>query len=115
MFKKITIIGLGLIGSSIARAIKKKNLCKNLIAHDKSESVLKTVLKIKIANQIEKNVKKSVENSDLVIMFSRIMLKPISMLTLLAAFDYSPLFLTQLITKEQMNMNWLNSMESRLS
>ena len=57
MFKKITIIGLGLIGSSIARAIKKKNLCKNLIAHDKSESVLKTVLKLKIANQIEKNVK----------------------------------------------------------
>ncbi len=67
MFKKITIIGLGLIGSSIARAIKKKNLCKNLIAHDKSTSVLKTVLKLKIANQIEKNVKKSVENSDLVI------------------------------------------------
>ncbi len=67
MFKKITIIGLGLIGSSIARAIKKKNLCKNLIAHDKSDSVLKTVLKLKIANQIEKNVKKSVENSDLVI------------------------------------------------
>ena len=31
------------------------------------ESVLKTVLKLKIANQIEKNVKKSVENSDLVI------------------------------------------------
>ena len=54
MFKKITIIGLGLIGSSIARAIKKKNLCKNLIAHDKSESVLKTVLKLKIVNQIEK-------------------------------------------------------------
>ncbi|MFM7499001.1 MAG: prephenate/arogenate dehydrogenase family protein [Candidatus Fonsibacter sp.] len=67
MFKKITIIGLGLIGSSIARAIKKKKLCKNLIAHDKSKSVLKTVLKLKIANQIEKNVKKSVENSDLVI------------------------------------------------
>lgn len=67
MFKKITIIGLGLIGSSIARAIKKKNLCKNLIAQDKSDSVLKTVLKLKIANQIEKNVKKSVENSDLVI------------------------------------------------
>ena len=48
MFKKITIIGLGLIGSSIARAIKKKNLCKNLIAHDKSESVINTDLKNKI-------------------------------------------------------------------
>ena len=28
MFNKITIIGLGLIGSSIARAIKKKNYVK---------------------------------------------------------------------------------------
>jgi len=67
MFNKITIIGLGLIGSSIARAIKKKKLCKNLIAHDKSETVLKTVLKLKITNQTEKNLNKSVENSDLVI------------------------------------------------
>jgi cyclohexadieny/prephenate dehydrogenase len=67
MFNKITIIGLGLIGSSIARAIKKKKLCKNLIVHDKSETVLKTVLKLKITNQTEKNLNKSVENSDLVI------------------------------------------------
>ena len=37
MFNKITIIGLGLIGSSIARAIKKNNLCKILVAHDKSK------------------------------------------------------------------------------
>ncbi len=28
MFKKITIIGMGLIGSSLARAIKKKNYVK---------------------------------------------------------------------------------------
>ena len=41
MFNKVTIIGLGLIGSSIARAIKKNNLCKILVAHDKSKIVLK--------------------------------------------------------------------------
>ena len=38
-----------------------------MIAHDKSETVLKTVLKLKITNQTEKNLNKSVENSDLVI------------------------------------------------
>ena len=67
MFNKITIIGLGLIGSSIARAIKKNNLCKILVAHDKSKLVLKKTIKLKITNHIEPNLKKSVENSDLVI------------------------------------------------
>ena len=67
MFNKVTIIGLGLIGSSIARAIKKNNLCKILVAHDKSKIVLKKTLKRKITNYIEPNLKKSVENSDLVI------------------------------------------------
>lgn len=66
MFNKITIIGLGLIGSSIARAIKKKHLCKNLVAHDKSKIVLK-IVKLKITKHIEPNLKKSVQDSDLVI------------------------------------------------
>ena len=67
MFNKITVIGLGLIGSSIARAIKKKHLCKNVVAHDKSKIVLKKILKLKITNHIELNLKKSVQDSDLVI------------------------------------------------
>jgi len=67
MFKKITIIGFGLIGSSIARAIKKNNLCKILVAHDKSKLVLKKTSKLKITNHIEPNLKKSVKDSDLVI------------------------------------------------
>ena len=58
---------MGLIGSSIARAINKKNLCKRLIAHDCSKSVLKKVLKLKITKNIEANLKKSVKDSDLVI------------------------------------------------
>ena len=67
MFNKITIIGLGLIGSSIARAIKKNHLCKSLVAHDKSKLVLKKILKLKITRLIEPNLKKSVKDSDLVI------------------------------------------------
>ena len=67
MFNKITIIGLGLIGSSVARAIKKNRLCKSLVAHDKSKIVLKKILKLKITNHTEPNLKKSVQDSDLVI------------------------------------------------
>ncbi len=50
MFKKITIIGMGLIGSSLARVIRKKKISKHIIAHDKSSTVLQKVLKLKIAN-----------------------------------------------------------------
>ena len=40
MFKKTCIIGCGLIGSSLARAIKKYNLSKDLILNPKTALIL---------------------------------------------------------------------------
>ena len=37
MFDKITVIGCGLIGSSILRVIEKKNIAKEINAYDKSK------------------------------------------------------------------------------
>ena len=39
MFDKISIIGCGLIGSSLIRAIDKKKLSKEIIVFDKSKEV----------------------------------------------------------------------------
>ena len=39
MFNKITVIGCGLIGSSILRVIEKKNIAKEINAYDKSKEV----------------------------------------------------------------------------
>lgn len=36
LFKKISIIGIGLMGSSVARVIKKNNLCEELLCFDTS-------------------------------------------------------------------------------
>ena len=36
MFNTVSIIGIGLIGSSIARALKKHNLCNEIIIYDKN-------------------------------------------------------------------------------
>ena len=33
-FKQTTLIGIGLIGSSIARALKKKRLSKKILKHE---------------------------------------------------------------------------------
>ena len=66
MFNKITIIGCGLIGSSLLRAINKKKLSKQINAFDKSKEVLsfiKNNLSVNVCNDINDSVK----DSDLVI------------------------------------------------
>ena len=40
MFEKVTIIGMGLIGSSLARAIRQNNLAKKIVAADASAADL---------------------------------------------------------------------------
>lgn len=68
MFKQITIIGFGLIGSSLARAIKQNNLCQTLICADQSRDVCETVLKLGIADDVTTDMAKGVKGSDLVIL-----------------------------------------------
>ncbi len=67
MFEKIGIIGCGLIGSSILRGINNKKICKSLTVFDKSKDVLETIKKENLCNDISKDVKSAVKNSDLVI------------------------------------------------
>ena len=69
MFDKITVIGCGLIGSSILRVVEKKNIAKEINAYDKSKEVssyLAKNFKFKICN----NITEAVNNADLVIISS---------------------------------------------
>ena len=67
MFQKVCIIGCGLIGSSIARAIKKYNLSNNIVSSNRSEITNKTVIKLNIVNDSSSDTQKMVKESDLVI------------------------------------------------
>ena len=67
MFKKITIIGFGLIGSSIAREIKKYKLSKFISACDTSSKHLAEIKKLKLADEVTANLKQSITGSDLII------------------------------------------------
>jgi len=67
MFKKICIIGCGLIGSSLARAIKKKNLAEKIVSSNRSELINKKVIELKIVDESSSETKKMVSGSDLVI------------------------------------------------
>jgi cyclohexadieny/prephenate dehydrogenase len=68
LFNKVTIIGLGLIGSSIARIIKQKNLAKTLVAVDASKAVCDKVMELGIADEATREIRNGVADADLVIL-----------------------------------------------
>jgi cyclohexadieny/prephenate dehydrogenase len=68
MIDKITIIGMGLIGSSIARNIMEKKLAKTLVAADVNTDVCQTVADLEIADIVTDDLPLSVEDADVVIL-----------------------------------------------
>ena len=69
MFNKISIIGCGLIGSSILRAVEEKKLATKIIAYDKSSKVT-DYLKKNFSVEICSNISDVVKDSDLVVIAS---------------------------------------------
>ena len=67
MFKNITIIGCGLIGSSILRAINKKKIAENINIYDKSEKVLSFLKQENLKINICKNISDVSKDADLTI------------------------------------------------
>ena len=69
MFNKISIIGCGLIGSSILRAVEEKKLAPKISAYDKSSKVT-DYLKKNFSAEICSNISDVVKDSDLVVIAS---------------------------------------------
>ena len=67
MFNKISIIGCGLIGSSILRAINKKNISKNISVYDKSKDVVSFLKEKELSKNITNDISNVVKNADLII------------------------------------------------
>ena len=68
MFKKVLIIGCGLIGSSILRAIYSKKLSKKVFVLEKSKKNISQIKKIKSNCKFIKNINSDVSDVDLVIL-----------------------------------------------
>ena len=61
LFRKVAIIGVGLIGGSISLAIKKHRLASETIGISRRQSSLATALKHKIIDKSSSDVKKAVQ------------------------------------------------------
>lgn len=67
-YSEITIIGLGLIGSSLARVIKSKSLCDRLVLFDASAEVRKTAATLALGDVVADDITDAVQGADLVVM-----------------------------------------------
>ena len=67
MFDQITIIGCGLIGSSIFKALKKKSSIKKIITFDNNKSAMEVIKKDNLSDKIVSSSAEAVKNSDLVL------------------------------------------------
>lgn len=67
IFKRLSIVGLGVIGGSLAKAITNKKLAENIIAYDNNSKSLKYALNNKIITKIASGFKQLCEDSDCII------------------------------------------------
>ena len=63
----ITIIGMGLIGSSLARRIRESKLANKVIVADHNLDVCKKVEELDIADEVTDNLSESVKEADMVV------------------------------------------------
>ena len=68
VFDRLALIGLGLIGSSLARVARQKNLARHIVAIDASEEVCARVSELKLADTVTSNIAEGVRDADCVIL-----------------------------------------------
>ena len=64
MFDQVSIIGCGLIGSSIFKGLKKSGSIKKIITYDKDKAVTEIIKKNKLSDEIFYSAGEAVKNSD---------------------------------------------------
>ena len=68
VFNKVTLIGAGLIGSSLAHAIRRAGLAGEVAIHDASAEVLAEVAELGLADQVFSDLGAAVADADLVVL-----------------------------------------------
>jgi len=69
-FHNVTIIGVGLIGGSLAKVLKTKELAGRITGTGRSKQSLELALKLGVIDHAEPDAKRAVEDADLVVLAS---------------------------------------------
>lgn len=66
-FERVTVLGVGLIGGSLARAMKKRKLCKHVVGHGRNEKNLGQAKELGIIDSYELDPASACDGSDLIV------------------------------------------------
>lgn len=67
IYKKVALIGLGLIAGSIGHGLKKNNLCESIVGYAKTKKSRQKSLELNIVDEVTANAAQAVVNADLII------------------------------------------------
>jgi len=69
LFKRLALIGIGLIGSSVARiAMERKDIAAEVVVNARTQKTLDRVMELGIAHRVEADPAKAVEGADCVML-----------------------------------------------
>ncbi len=113
MIKNLLIIGCGLIGSSILRAVHRNNIAKKIFIYEKSKKNISEIKKLKISSIFVKDIKKNISLIDMII-FCTPMSEYKRIISRIDNFVNPNCILTDVgSTKEKFHSNTLNKFKIR--
>ena len=68
LFNKVAIIGIGLIGSSLARVLKRNELCREVVVFDTNPDYMRKAVELKIADAYAPSAAEASKGADLVVL-----------------------------------------------
>jgi len=76
IFRKVAIIGVGLIGGSLGKALKKHGLAKEIVGVSRRDEALSAAVQMKAIDEGTHDFKKAVMNADLVVLATPVHVVP---------------------------------------
>ncbi|HEY4944437.1 MAG TPA: prephenate/arogenate dehydrogenase family protein [Rhizomicrobium sp.] len=67
MFDRVAILGVGLLGSSVAHAMRRKHVAGHIVGHDR-KAALRIARRVGFADSLEESAARAVKGADLVIL-----------------------------------------------
>jgi cyclohexadieny/prephenate dehydrogenase len=68
MFERVALIGLGLIGSSLSHAMRRKGLVRSIVGHAQSEKTRDTALRLGLVSSVYASAAEATRDADLVVL-----------------------------------------------
>lgn len=68
LINRLAIIGVGLIGGSLARALRRKKVCESVIGYGRNRDNLKKAVELNVIDEFSEDIHRVVNKADVVVM-----------------------------------------------